>query len=61
MALTNGTRLGPDEREVRGLAPVLFTFLYLPSSFSQGLVTVTLSYVLAQHGVRVATVASLGA
>jgi hypothetical protein len=48
-----------DDRKVRGLAPPLFIFLYLPSGLTQGFVTVTLSYILANRDVSVGAIAGL--
>ena len=48
----------PDSK-VRRLTPPLFIFLYLPSGLTQGFVTVTLSYILANRDVSVAAIAGL--
>ncbi len=50
-----------DERdvEVRGLPPFLFGPLSLTSGVAQGFISVSLGYVLRQHGVSVAAIAGL--
>jgi|SRR5215471_10631183 len=53
-----GVCVVPDP-EVRGLAPPLFMLLYAPSGISQGWIAVTLSFLLAQQGVRVTAIAGL--
>ena len=45
--------------EPRGLPPAAFTILYFPGGLATGFVTVTLSYILAHHGVSIAAIASL--
>lgn len=48
-----------QQRVVRGIAPVLYGVLNLSHGIAQGLVTVTLAYVLAQRGFSVASIAGL--
>ena len=51
--------MSDPDRKVRGLTAPLFIFLYLPSGLTQGFVTVTLSYILANRDVSVAAIAGL--
>ena len=47
--------------EPRGLPPPLFAVVFLPCGIRAGLVGVTLSYVLAKHGVSLSAIAGLQA
>jgi MFS family permease len=44
---------------VRGLAPPWYTLLYLPYGMTMGFITITLSYVLAHHGVSFAAISGV--
>lgn len=50
-----------SDRVEKGLPPPLFAIVFLPCGIRAGLVGVTLSYVLAKHGVSVAAIAGLHA
>jgi MFS transporter, PAT family, beta-lactamase induction signal transducer AmpG len=53
----DGALEGPAE--VRGAAPAWFGLLSLPGGVAQGFVSVSLAYVLRQHGASVAAIAGL--
>ncbi len=53
--------MAADETKVRGIAPPLYAVVNLSTGIAQGLVVVTLTWVLRHNGVSVAAIAVVGA
>ena len=51
--------MADQQDEARGVAPPFYALFFLPNGLTTGFVSITLGYVLSQHGVSVAAIAGI--